>query len=261
MTSSKTTVELPPVHVVHGDDIYRFCKITGDTNKAHEGDKAAVPAFYIDFLVKRLYDEKDSSYQFSRLHNNFREVLRREEPFVLMPLKKEATAPGVLEYSFAIRKDDKDIADGTIEYRLKPEQFQPSRFDKHGDIALAHKRAYQMETGQANEVAQIIGLGYSQFAAGLALAASRTSHALLNLPGRELFEDASGKEKHPFFGSHKLHIYEGLEEALREPTFSLEVRPDKKKSKAQLVYIRGEAKNKPIFDLAVTIFYFDSLPT
>ncbi len=261
MTSSKTTVELPPVHVVHGDDIYRFCRITGDTNKAHEGDKAAVPAFYIDFLVKRFYDSQETGYQFSKLHNNFREVLRREEPFVLMPLKKETTAPGVLEFSYSIRKDDKDIADGTIEYRKNPEPFAPSRFDKHGDITLAHKRAYQMDLGQANEAGQIIGLGYNPLAASLVLAASRTSHALLNLPGRELFEDASGKEKHPFFGSHKLHVYEGLEEALAEPAFSLEVRPDKKKSKAQQVYIRGEAKNKPIFDLAVTIFYFDSLPT
>jgi hypothetical protein len=245
---------------VRGEDIYTFCRLTGDTNKAHEGDQAALPAFYINWLVKRAYDSQNSAYHFSKLSNNFRKVIRRDEPFIISQLDSVKT-DGAIEHRFEIQKDSEVVADGTVEYRENLDPFQPTRFETRGDANLGHQRTYPLTNEQVNAVSETIGLGSNYSGARLATIVSRTSHALLNLPSRELFETPDGREKHPYFGSHKLQVHDGLEQALEAKDFTLHVRPDQKKSRVQQVYIRGTAGERPIFDLAVTIFYFDSNPT
>ena len=276
VSATGTTVEIPRVRIVTADDIYRFCDLTGDKNKAHkeerEGDIAAVPAFYIDWLVKTVFDPSQSpEYVFSGLDANFRQVLRRGEPFCIVPISSTPSA-GIIKHEFQVVKGEILVADGTIEYRLQREQPRRTHYDRQNP-AVERREPYEMDQKVTEGVGQTLGIG-SGFAAKLATAVSRTSNALLKTRP----EDDTPEQNRPipFYGAHKLQVYGGIEEALAQQNFSIQVRPEEKR-KVDRVYVRGmsvpdkketvpgqaetekkpeaAAQGKPFFDLTAIIFY------
>ncbi len=252
VNSTGTTVEIPRVRIVTAEDIYKFCKLTGDTNKAHEGDKAAVPAFYIDWVVKNTFDvSQNPEYQFSRLDANFREVIRRDELFCIVP-KAATTSDGVIQHDFQVLKGEVLVADGTIEYRVQSEQPRRTHYDRQNP-AVESRHVYTMDQIVTEGVKQTLNLGINS-AAKLAAAVSRTSNALLKIRPED---DMSEQNKPiPFYGAHKLQVYSGAEEALAQQNFSIQIRPGDKRRGVDVVYVRGmSAQDKPFFDLNAIIFY------
>ncbi|MGH9879178.1 MAG: hypothetical protein ACRD5H_16230 [Nitrososphaerales archaeon] len=261
VNATSTTVEIPSVRIVTAEDIYKFCKLTGDTNKAHEGDRAAVPAFYIDWVVKNTFDVSQSpDYVFSRLDANFREVIRRDEPFCVVP-KVTKTSDGVIQHEFQVIKGEVLVADGTIEYRVQREQPRRTHYDRQ-NLAVESRHGYTMDQIVTGGVKQTLNLG-SDSAAKLAAAISRTSNALLNTPKPE--DQIPEQSKIPFYGAHKLQVYPGVEEALAQQNFSIQVRPGDKRRGVDVVYVRGMSLRgkeeavveKPFFDLTAIIFYLE----
>ncbi len=283
VSTTGTTVEMPQVRIVTAKDINRFCELTGDTNKAHkeenEGDIAAVPAFYIDWIVKSTFDGSQSpDYMFSRLDANFRAVLLRDEPFFIIP-RATTTPDGAIQHEFQVVKGEVVVADGTIEYRLQREQPRKTHYDRQNPEAEKIE-PYTMDQIVTEGVGQTLKLG-DLSAAKLATAVSRTSNALIKMRP----EDNTIPEKKrpiPFYGAHKLQVYGGIEEALSQQKFEIHARPEEKR-KVDRVYVRGmsipdkkeqevaqdkpdaekkpeAAPSKPFFDLTAIIFYLQPTP-
>ncbi len=266
--TTNTTVELPSVYVISGEEITRFCYLTGDTNKAHQGDRAAVPAFFLKFLAKRMYDaipeSIDRTVSYHKSH--FRGVIRRDEPFIIFPIKEEKLSDGKTVFEYNIKKDlnrtdikeeDKIVGNGEIHYTTIPAQPGRVRYDSHGQPAKKEPVIVKLYDSQVQGVQEVLRLSQdSDLAARLATAVSLSSKALL-----ALFDEQSGRQ--PYFGSQKLFVYDNIEDKLKDE-FALNVRTEESagKVRAPPVHIRGEGKNgNRIFDLTATIFYFDGTPT
>jgi hypothetical protein len=260
VNSTDTTVEIPRVYVVSGEEISRFCKLTGDTNKAHEGDQAALPAFYIHFLAMRAFglNPYSSGLNYSDSQMKFRQIIRRDEPFTIEHPVGVITTPEGAAYDFDIKKGDVSTAEGSsIRFASQLPEPQTNRFDTRGDRSVEHSHPYTMSAALIGGVRNLLGFGKDDLSARLAAAVSCSSGTLLEL-GQRMHVPG----KHPYFGSHQLQVYKGLEEALQDDHFKIQVRPDQKRSKSQSVYVRGvTSQDKRIFDLAVTIFYLDGPST
>ncbi len=257
MEKTEPVAEQTCGHFVEGDDISKFCYLTGDKNKAHQGDLAVVPAFMLDFYAKRASDEhpQREGLQFITLNTHFHDIIRKGEKFKISHAGI-GTNDGNMVCYFEIRKiGDEDpakkpVAAVEVEYGKMLPSPAAVRYDNRGNPSTQKTHSYTLDLNQLQEVKEVLKLPRTaDLESRLITAVSLSANALL-----AGFDESSGKQ--PFFGGHKLTVYDGFDAALAESEILLTVRADKKPQNAPPVYVRGESKNgRRIFDLQATIFY------
>ena len=236
--------------IITAENIYLFCKTTGDSNKAHQGENPVVPGFMIDFLAKNHCDalKKDPELQFAGLEMKFIDKLHQGEELIVTPINEEN--PDVLEYRVELTSGERQIAEGYVFYRhILPEPKAPEKIkpnEKTGIVYLLRRPYYE-------EIRKALNIPGEDRIAG---AVSKAAHTLQNdEESKKVINQETQDGRHPFFAKHSLKIYKTAPETLRKYPVSMLIRTVKGeyRQSTHRVFVYGEADHGLFFDLTAMI--------
>ncbi len=250
-----STLESPDVCVATEDDITKFCTVTGDDNKVHQGPNPIVPGFWIDFKAKNKFDAKarakDVQLNLAGLDIKFREVVYKDQPFSFE--YQELPSPeGTLVYKVRAIREGVLVAEGMMRYSRQLEKPEQAKLDRRIMPYKSPGRVFAFSEEYFDGVAEALKIDRQDKIAG---AVSRVSNVLQNdQESQSILQDAGRENKYPYFARHDLTIYEGANQALETGGIIIHIRKAEPKLGQYPVYVRGiDINRKPIFDLVATI--------
>ncbi|MEM3154593.1 MAG: hypothetical protein QW165_03460 [Candidatus Woesearchaeota archaeon] len=271
VSSTETTEKIPRIYVVDAEQIYKFCKATGDENKVHQGDNPVVPGFFLDFLVKTHFDmqarARNPLLRLTGLEAKFRLAIHKNEPFFVKDEEIYNPAEGTLMYKMAIVKSNVLQTDGTtanieavegsIKYSIAPNSPLTARLNSKILPYSKQGKSYYLNEETIECVKQSLGNAQHD---KIATIVSATSHALQT--DKEsydvLFNETLLGNKYPFFAKHDLTVYEGIEKLPTGAKFIIHNKHGEARMGLHPAYVRGvNSSGVPLFDLTCTIIFHE----
>jgi len=241
--------------LITSEDIRLFCKITGDENKAHQGNNPVVPGFMIDFLAKSHFDEiakrKNPDLNFSGLNIKFKERLHNNQPYEFE--HTENFKDDSSDYEINMTSEGVLIAKGAMHYRLN--RPSPEKLELYSQTTTGNKtgRVYLLTQKYFENVCSALRIPFERMAG----AVSRTSHALQNdNESQDIIFGEASNSRQPFFARHELNVFSTTEQALDENNMLIYIRKKGERKGTHYVSVQGASgEGKPIFDLTAAISF------